>query len=131
MSGQHVLEEAADEDAGIEAHDLRGVAVGVVFLFEGDGVVVDVDDAVVADCNLVGVAGEVAQHLLRTTEWRFRVDDPFHGGGVVEATLKVVVGDALEPTTTELRIGGTGRIFKGRPHSTPGKNALLFMFAVG
>ncbi len=29
------------------------------------------------------------------------------------------------------RIGGTGRIFKGRPRSPPGKNALLFMFAVG
>jgi hypothetical protein len=101
MSGQHVLEEAADKDAGIEAHDLRGVAVGVVFVSEGDGVVVDVDDAVVADCDLVGLAGEVRQHLLRTTEWRFGVDGPFHGGGVVEATLKVVVGDGLEPTMTE------------------------------
>ncbi len=37
--GQYVLKEAADEDAGVEAHDLRGVAVGVVFVSKGDGVV--------------------------------------------------------------------------------------------
>ena len=30
----------------------------------------------------------------------------------------------------EKRIGGTGRIFKGRPRSTPGKTAPLFRFAV-
>ena len=38
VAGQDVLEEAADEDAGVEAHDLRGVAVGVVLVAEGDGV---------------------------------------------------------------------------------------------
>ena len=29
------------------------------------------------------------------------------------------------------RIGRTGRLFKGRPRSTPGKTALLFRLAVG
>lgn len=90
MPGQDVLEESADEDAGVEAHDLCGVAVGVVFVSEGDGVIVDIDDAVVADCDLVGVARKVAQHLLRTTEWRLRVDNPFQLGGVVDSTVQLL-----------------------------------------
>jgi hypothetical protein len=39
--------------------------------------------------------------------------------------------DVMHVGVEGARIGGTGRIFKGRPGSTPGKNALLFMFAVG
>ena len=118
VPGQHVLEEAADEDAGVEAHDLRGAAVGVVLVAEGDDVVVDIEDAVVADRDLVGVAGERAQDLLRATERWLCVDDPFHGGGIIEATLELMVSDALESATAEL-VRILPRNADGQPEGLP------------
>jgi hypothetical protein len=50
----------------------------------------------------VGVAREVAQHLLWATEWWLRVDDPFHTSRVIEATFKLIVGDAFESAPSEL-----------------------------
>ncbi len=102
MPAHDVLGESADEGVGVKAHDLRGVSVGAFFVSEGDGVVVDVNEAVVADHDLVGGAREGAQYLLWATEWWLRVDDPFHRSRVIEATFKLVVGDTFESAPSKL-----------------------------
>ena len=58
---EHVQEESADELAGVEAHHLALVAVGVVAPPEPNVLAVEVDEAVVGDGALVGVAPEVSR----------------------------------------------------------------------
>ena len=57
---EHVQEEASDELAGVEAHHLELVAAGVVAPSETHLHGVEVDEAVVGDSALVGVAPEVS-----------------------------------------------------------------------
>ena len=72
-----VLEEAADELVGGKSHDLGLVAVAVVLPLEGDHAVFQFEDAPVGDRDTVGVAAEILQHVLGSTEGRFGVDHPF------------------------------------------------------
>ena len=43
---------------------------------KGDLVVVECDQSMIRDGYAVGITTEVVEHILRTTEWRFGVDDP-------------------------------------------------------
>ena len=76
---QHVDEEAADELEGPERHALVSITAldAVVLPLEGDAVLVEGNQATVGDGNTVGVARQIGQHGLRSTEWPFGVDDPF------------------------------------------------------
>src|SRR5512132_3565359 len=69
--GQHMHEEAADELGRRERHGF--VALGtfdpVVLALEGDALFVACDQAAVGDGDAVGVAREIAQHLLWPAEW--------------------------------------------------------------
>src|SRR5580692_6847076 len=67
--GQHVLDEAVEEGDGSER-------CGLAFLgAEGDATRIEGDESVIGDADAVGVATEVAQHLLGSTEWAFGVED--------------------------------------------------------
>jgi len=77
--GQHVDEEAADELEAGERHLLVSIAAldAIVLPLEGHTVMIDRDQTSVRDCYAVGVARQIGQHGLRSTEWPFGVDDPF------------------------------------------------------
>ena len=63
---QYMHQEAADELGGIERHHLvsLGAFDAVILPLEGDAVVIERDQAAVRDGDTMGVAGQVAQHLL-------------------------------------------------------------------
>src|ERR1700722_17262853 len=48
----------------------------VVLPLEGDALVIEREQAAVGDGDPVGVAGEIAQHLLRTAEGALAIDHP-------------------------------------------------------
>lgn len=74
--GQHVQEEAAQELGGVERHDARPAAVGIIAPAEADLPAIEGGEAMVADGHAVGVAAEIAQHLLGSAEGRLGVDKP-------------------------------------------------------
>ena len=73
---QHMQQEAANELVGVEAHHLDPVAVGVVAPPEANVLAVEVDEAMVADGDLVGVAPEIGQHLPGAGERGLAVEHP-------------------------------------------------------
>ena len=112
---------------GVEAHHLALVAVGVVAPSESHLLGVEVDEAVVGDGALVGVAPEVGEDIGGAGKRCFGVDDPvvrlqrglqtLEGAGVVEAIvaghaqLAVAVGDGEEVeilAAEDFRQGGGG-----------------------
>ena len=70
---EHVQEEASDELADVEAHHLALVGVGVVAPAESHLLAVEVDEAVVGDGALVGVAPEVSDDVGGAGERRFSI----------------------------------------------------------
>ena len=62
---EHVQAEPADELAGVEGHGLELVAMGVVAPSEAHVFAVEVDEAVIGDGALVGVAPEVGHDVAR------------------------------------------------------------------
>ena len=101
MARQDVLEESPDELVWGEPHDFRGAVVGIVFVFEGDEALIHIDDAMVANRDLVCVASEVSQHLLRTPKWRLRIDDPLATGSCINPFPQLILIDAFEPVLAE------------------------------
>ena len=70
---EHMQEEAADELAGVERHHLDLVAVGVAAPAESHLLGVEVDETVIGDGALVGVAPEVGEYLGGAGERRFSI----------------------------------------------------------
>ena len=95
-------QETADELVGVEAHHLDLVAVGVVAPPEANVLAVEVDEAMVADGDLVGVAPEIGQDLPGAGERGLAVDHPVvrsqRGLQTLELVVLVVpVGGGLQP----------------------------------
>ena len=59
-----------------ERHLSLLITVRIVLPQEGDLVMVKGHEAVVADGNAMGVAGQISQHVVRATKRRLSVDDP-------------------------------------------------------
>ena len=74
---RNVLQKSSEEFIAVEGHELAAAAVAVILHPEADAGVVDVDESAVADGHAVDVAGEVAQHLSRSSKWWLRVYHPF------------------------------------------------------
>jgi len=70
-------EEAPDELLGFDRHGLLCVAISIVPLSKGDLAVLELEDAVVADGDPVGVSTEVLKHPLGPVKRRLAVNDPF------------------------------------------------------
>ncbi len=62
--GQRMLQEATDELVGRERHDLGPAVLAIVLPGKADLTIVKADQAAVGDGNAMGVAAEVAEHLL-------------------------------------------------------------------
>src|SRR5579864_1653344 len=73
---QHMQEEAAEEVHSVEGHDALLAAVGIIAPEEADALPVECGDAVVRDGHAMGVAAEVAQHMLGSAEGRLGMDVP-------------------------------------------------------
>ena len=73
---KHMQQEAPDELVGVEAHHLDLVAIGVVAPPEANMLAVEVDEAMAADGDLVGVAPEIGQDLPGAGERGLAVDHP-------------------------------------------------------
>ena len=70
---EHMKKEAADELAGVEAHHLALVAVSVVAPSEANMLAIEVDEAMIGDGGLVGVAPEVGDDIGGACERRFSI----------------------------------------------------------
>lgn len=79
---ENMQAEAAQELVQGQFHDLGFAGIGVVFPSKTHAIVLDGEDAAVGNGGAVGVAGEVAQNLLRTREGAFGIDGPFFAGAL-------------------------------------------------
>ena len=75
---QHMDQKPADELVGCQRHPLVSIAAfdPVVLPPEGDALLVECDQAAVGDGDTVGIAREIGQHGLGTTERSLAVDHP-------------------------------------------------------
>ncbi len=73
---QYVQQKSASELFGGNGHLALLIATSVVPPAERDVIVVKGEQSMIGDGDAVGVASEIAENLFRSTECRFRVDDP-------------------------------------------------------
>ena len=69
-------QEAADEFNRIELHDLDAVVVFGVTPANAHLTIVQAQQSTVGDGDAMGVAGQIFQHMLGTSEGRLGVDHP-------------------------------------------------------
>ena len=74
--GQHVQEETAQELIQFEGHQFLLVVVSRVPPTEGDFLIDEGNKAMVGDGDAVGIASEILQHMLGTSEGWFAIDHP-------------------------------------------------------
>jgi hypothetical protein len=74
--GENVEKEASEELDGVQVHAALATPVSIVFPVEAHLAIVKAEEALVGDGNPVGVASEVLEHLLGTTEGRLGIDHP-------------------------------------------------------
>jgi hypothetical protein len=75
-AGQDVEQEAAQELLRTKRHDSLLTSMGIIFPAESNLVMVESHEAVVGDGHSMGVAGEIAEHMMGTAEGGLGVDDP-------------------------------------------------------
>ena len=75
---QHVEEEPPDELSCFDRHNLLLVPVSIVSPPEGDLAVLELEDAVIADGNSVGIPAEVLQNPFGPGKRRLAVGEPFY-----------------------------------------------------
>jgi hypothetical protein len=75
--GEHMEEEATDELLCREADQPMGPWIVVIPGAEGNGLIIASHKPLVGDGHPVGVMTQVAEDVLRSTEGRFGIDDPF------------------------------------------------------
>ena len=68
--------EPSDKLAGLERHGLLTVMVCIIPPSEGDLAVLDGEEAVITDCDPMGISAEALQNPLGAIEGWFAIDDP-------------------------------------------------------
>jgi hypothetical protein len=104
VSRDNVEEEAADELRRLKRELTPAVLATAIAVAEGDGAVLQGDEALVSDGNAVGVASEIAQGLFWSGDRRFAVDDPGLGRGLTE--------EHASSFLREVKIPGDERLLK-------------------
>jgi hypothetical protein len=75
-AGQHVEQEAAQELLRTEYHHSFLIAVGIILPTESNLILFESHEAMVGNGHAMGVAGEIAEHMMGTTEGWPGIDDP-------------------------------------------------------
>jgi len=73
---QYVKQEPSDEPISLQRHGLFAVIVGIITPEKGDIALPDIEDAVVADGDPVGISAEVLKYPLGATEGWLAIDNP-------------------------------------------------------
>jgi hypothetical protein len=75
---QDVEEEAADEFGDLQSYDLALLRASfpIDFRSESDVRLVEIDQAIITDCNAMAVPSEIGQYLPGTTPSLFGIDHP-------------------------------------------------------
>lgn len=102
--GQHVEHETADELDRIEGHDAAAVAMSGVSPSEAHLAVIETEESSIADCNSMGVAGQILQHMFELSR-RLGVDQT--STSAISATLfaRIAIEGLLERIFLEDRSG--------------------------
>jgi hypothetical protein len=74
-AGQDVEQEAAQELLRIERHHSLLISVGIILPAESNLVMLESHEAMVGDGYTMGIAGEIAEHMMGTAERGLGVDD--------------------------------------------------------
>jgi hypothetical protein len=99
-AGQDVEQETAQELLRIERHHSLLIAVGIILPAETNLIVLESYEAVVGDGHAMGVAGEIAEHMMRTTEGWLGIDDPVLAEeGTQEGAESLLVFERLESSS--------------------------------
>lgn len=75
-AGKNVQQETSQELLRGERHHPLLITVGIIFPAEGNLVALEGHQTVVSNGHPMGVAGEIAQHMMGTAERRLGIDDP-------------------------------------------------------
>ena len=67
---------ASDELVDLQRHNLLLIAICIITPQERDLAVLDIEDAVIADSDPVGISAQVLKDPSGSVEWRFAIDDP-------------------------------------------------------
>jgi hypothetical protein len=73
---QDMQQEAPDELGGTQSHDFVDTFLAVILPVQPDSAVNHVDQAAIGDGNPVGITAKISQHLPRSPERAFGIDDP-------------------------------------------------------
>jgi len=96
-AGQNMEQEAAQELLRIERHHSLLIPVGIILPAKGNLVPVEGYEAVVGDGHAMGVAGEIAEHMMGTAEGGLGVDDPvLTEQGTQEGAEGLFMGERLK-----------------------------------
>jgi hypothetical protein len=99
-------QEPADEFGRVERHRLGRGGCAIVRVAEAHVAVSDVEEALVGEGDAVHVAADVVEHLSRTGEWRFRVDDPLDLARGLEMIGEALpIGERLERASEPELVG--------------------------
>jgi hypothetical protein len=94
---QNVEQEAAQELLRIERHPSFLIPVGIILPAESNLVMFESHEAMVGDGHAMGVAGEIAEHMMGTAEGGLGVDDPvLTEQGAQEGAERFLVGKWLK-----------------------------------
>jgi hypothetical protein len=77
-TGQDMQQKPSDEFDGLQRHDALPILPLIVFPSERDLAVVTRQQPPIGDGDAMGVAGEVAEHLLWPGQWGLGVDHPIY-----------------------------------------------------
>jgi hypothetical protein len=96
-AGQDVEQEAAQELLRTERHHSLLITVGIILPTESNLVMLESHEAVVGDGHAMGVAGEIAEHMMGTAEGWLGIDDPvLTEEGTQEGAERFLVFQGLE-----------------------------------
>ena len=96
-AGQDVEQEAAQELLRTERHHSLLISVGIILPAESNLVMLESHEAMVGDGHAMGVAGEIAEHMMGTAEGWLGVDDPvLTEQGAQEGAERLLVGQGLK-----------------------------------
>jgi hypothetical protein len=94
---QDVEQETAQELLRTERHHSLLISVGIILPVESNLVVLKGHEAMVGDGHAMGVAGEIAEHMMRTAAGGLGVDNPvLTEQGTQERAEGLLVGERLK-----------------------------------